>query len=405
MPFFQYKARDKFGKSVAGGMKGDSGSAVALRLKQMGYVPVFVREVREGPGRGGFLPPWRAVKAGDVNMFTRQLFILERAGLPLLASFAAIRDQTVNVVFKNTLGDISKEIEKGASLSLALERHPEIFNPLYVSMVRSGEASGKMSEILERLATLGEREEDIRLRVQAATRYPIIVVVAMLGAFLLLTAMVVPRFSAIYGSFAVELPLPTRILFGMQRAMSHYLWITLLVIGGAVFLVRRLIRSKRGRLFWDAAKLKIPIFGPLLMKFAMSRFSHITAILMKSGVPILQILDLVAAGAGNAVLSRTLENIKKNVNEGRGMLEPMKASGMFPPIVTQMVAVGEETGRLAELLLHVSDYYDSQVDYIIGNLVSLIEPILIFVLGCGVLFMALAIFLPMWNMMSLFKSV
>jgi type II secretory pathway component PulF len=253
------------------------------------------------------------------------------------------------------------------------------------------------------LAALGEHEERIRMRIKAATRYPLIVVAAIVIGFLVLTAFVVPRFAQIYAQFTTALPLPTRILLWLHGAITKFWWLSILAIGAAVFIFNKFINTKAGRFWWDSLKLKAPVFGPLILKLSMSRFSRITATLLESGVPILRILDLAAGGAGNAIISRTIDNIKVSVTEGKGLAEPMKVSGMFPATVVQMVSVGEATGKLSELLINVSDYYDSQVDYTISNLASLIEPILIVVLGSVVLFMALAIFLPMWNLMSLFK--
>ena len=229
------------------------------------------------------------------------------------------------------------------------------------------------------------------------------VVAAIIIGFVVLTTMVVPRFANIYGQFAVKLPLPTRILLGLNYALTHYWWAIIgLVIMGSVVL-QRLIHSRKGRIWWDGFKLKVPVFGPLVLKLVMARFTRLTGSLMKSGVGLFEILSLVREGVGNAQVSRTIESLIKSISEGKGLSEPMRASRMFSPIVVQMVSVGEQSGKLDELLLSASDYYDAQVKYTVENLTSLIEPILIFVLGCAVLFMALGIFLPMWDLMSLFR--
>lgn len=336
-------------------------------------------------------------------MFTRQLATLQKAGLPILSSLKALREQAVNKKLKEVIGQILRDIEGGSSLSSALAKHPKAFSVLYVNMVNSGETAGTLDQVLERLADLGEHDEKIKMRVKAATRYPVIVVVSMLIGFLILIAVVVPRFARIYAQFTTVLPLPTQILLGIQYVLSRFWWFLLLAAAAGIFGFNKFINTKKGRFFWDGLKLKVLVFGPLVLKLSMSRFSRLTSMLMKSGVPILKVLELASGGAGNVIISRTIDSIKASVNEGKGMAEPMKVSGVFPPIVVQMVSAGEETGKVDELLLHVSDYYDSQVEYTIDNLTSLIEPILIFVLGTGVLFMALGIFLPMWNVMSLFK--
>jgi type II secretory pathway component PulF len=193
-------------------------------------------------------------------------------------------------------------------------------------------------------------------------------------------------------------------LIWANYAITQFWWLILIIAAGVIFAFNKFIKTESGKLWWDGVRLKFPVFGPLFMKITMSRFARITGTLTRSGVPILQILDLSSRGVGNAVIGRTIDTIRSSVNEGKGMSEPMKISGMFPPVVIQMVSAGEATGKVDELLLHVSDYYDSQVDYMIKNLTTLIEPILIFVLGCAVLFMALGIFLPMWNLMQLFRG-
>ena len=404
MPNYRYKGRDKFSKPVSGIMAAEDENAVAIKLSQLGFTPISITETEESGHGDKILGAAIRVKFSDLNMFTRQLATLQKAGLPILLSLSALRQQTENKILKEIITQINRDIESGNSLSGALEKYPRIFNALYINMVASGEASGKLDEVLERLATLSEHDEGIRLRIKSATRYPIIVVVAMAVAFMVLTTLVVPRYAKIYAQFTTALPLPTQILIGINYAITKFWWL-LIIIGGIIyFLFKRYINTKAGRFAWDGFKLRVPIFGQLILKLSISRFTRITGTLMRSGIPVLKILDISSGSTGNEVISKAIINIKNNVAEGKGMSEPMKISGLFPPIVTQMVAVGEDTGKLDELLIHVSNYYDEQVDYTVNNLTSLIEPILIFVLGLGVLFMALGIFLPMWNLMSIFKK-
>ena len=402
MPTFNYKARDKFGKPISGLMEAESESAIAAKLKQMGYVPVSIKEAKQEIEFNKVFDRFKGVKFADLNMFTRQFAALQKAGLPILLSLDALRDQAVNRVLKDAIGQIARDIEAGAKLSAAFERHPKVFNTIYVNMIKVGETSGNLDEALERLATLGEHEEEVRMRIKAATRYPIMVVIAIAVAFLVLTALVVPRFAQLYGQFSVALPLPTRILIWLNYAITKFWWLTGIVLCGVIFALIKFINTKEGRFWWDGIKLKLPIFGPLMFKLAMTRFARITATLMRSGAPMLEVLELVSGGVGNCVIAKTIDNIRSSVNEGKGMTEPMKDRGMFAPVVVQMVSVGEDTGKIDELLLHVSGYYDSQIDYTINNLTTLIEPILVFILGLAVLFMALGIFLPMWNLMRLF---
>ncbi len=401
MPAYQYRARDKFGKPISGVMAAETESALVFKLNQLGYVPIDITATEE---KGGSLfDAWHRVRFSDLNMFTRQFATLQRAGLPVLLSLSALKEQAANTALEGIISGISRDIESGESLTEALGKYPRVFGPLYINMISAGETAGTLSDTLERLAVLGENDEKIRLRVKTATRYPIIVIIALTIGFFILTTFVVPRFAQIYSKFTTQLPLPTRILLWINFAVTKFWWLSILAIAALSFAFNRFINTKPGRAWWDNLKLRVPVFGPLVLKLSMSRFSRITATLLESGVPILRIMDLAAAGSGNTIIARTIESIKASINEGKGIAEPMKVSKMFPAMVVQMVSVGEATGKLDELLLHVSDYYDSQVDYTISNMASLIEPILIVILGSAVLFMALGIFLPMWNLMSLFR--
>jgi len=401
---YEYKARDKSGKLLQGVMEAGSEMAVAGKLEKTGYITIAIVPARAKRQLNNLFDRYQRVKFSDLNIFTRLLFTLNKAGLPVLSSLNAIKAQTENPVLKDAIEQIMRDIEGGAKLSGALEKYPHIFNTLYVNMVKSGEVSGKLTAVLERLITLGEREEATRLSIQAAMRYPLIVVGAMIIGFMVLITLVVPRFENLYNQFTAELPLPTRMLLGLNYLITHFWWAILIGIGLTGFFLVKFLDTAQGRRRWDDLKLKLPVVGPLFLKLTMSRFCRITGTLLASGVPILQVLDLGSESAGNVIISGNIDNIKKSVNEGKGMSEPMKASGIFPPVVIQMVAAGEETGQLESLLLHVSDYYDSQVDYMIKNLVSLIEPVLILVLGSAVAFLALGIFMPMWDLINVFKG-
>lgn len=404
MENYQYKARDKFGKSVKGVISADSEADVSAKLKESGYIPVVIEKKTAGENLFQFFDRFRRIRFCEINMFTRQLHALLKAGITIVSSLRALKEQTAIRAFKDVIAQIIRDIEGGSTLSGAMQKHPKVFNQLYVSMIKSGEASGRLEEILERLAALGEHEEMIRLRIKAASRYPMIVIVALITGFLVLTTLVVPRFAKLYGQFTADLPFPTRVLIKTNFIVRNYWWLLIIIIFIFVFFFRKFINTKKGRYLWDSFKLKIPVFGPLTLKLVMSRFSRVMGTLLHSGVPLLHILDLTHEGVGNVIVARTIDDIKISVNEGKGMLEPMKASKMFTPVVIQMVAVGEETGKLEDLLLHISNYYDAQIDYTVNNLLTLIEPILIFALGIAVLFMALGIFLPMWNLMNLFKQ-
>jgi len=402
MPTFRYKARDKFSRAVSGQISAQDSNDVAKKLSESGYVPVSI-EAASVFSAQKIIERFNRVSLEEVNAFTRQLYALFKAGLPLLAILQAIAAQTKNKCLRNAISEIASDVRGGSKFSDALKKHDRIFDALYVSLIAAAEASGTMAEILARLNNLIDQEIDTRQRVKSATRYPLIAFFVLCMGFTIIVTFVIPRFAVVYSQFNAILPLPTRILITISVLVNKYWYIALLVIGGAIFGFTRFINTIKGRAFWDNFKLKIPIFGPLVTMLLMSRFSRITAMLMKSGVPILEVLDLSSRTSGNVIIARAIQNIRESVNQGKGVSEPMKLSGLFPPIVVQMVAAGEQTGNVDELLLSVADYYDLEAGYRIKNLSTYIEPILIFVLALMVLLMALAIFLPMWNLINLFK--
>lgn len=402
---FQYKARDKEGQLIRGSMGSETAQMVAAKLETMGYLPVEITiATNSSHNLESFWQRWAKVRFADLNFFTRQLFTLQRAGLPLLGSLIAIKTQSSNITLRKSLEQMIRDIEAGSTLSDAMAQHTAIFNPLYVSMVKTGEISGRLPEILNRLTVLGESEERIQIRLKSAVRYPLIVVFTIFAGFFALITLVVPRFVSLYSQFKTALPWPTQVLITLNYVSTHFWWLLLLGLAGLVYAFGLYIKNPVGRRQWDGFSLKVPIFGPLITKMIISRFCRIVGILMKSGVSILQILELARETVGNVIFAGVISNISQSVSEGKGMLEPMRECGLFSPVVLQMVSVGEETAKLDELLIHVADYYDSQIEFTIDNMVSLIEPILIFVLGLAVLFMALGIFLPMWGMMKLFQQ-
>ncbi len=402
MPNYRYKARDKAGKAVQGMISGENRLAVAHNLEGIGYILISIEEIH-GARIGKMVLMSRRVTLSDLNMFTRQLFTLQKAGLPLLISLEAIAKELQNQKFKDIVKDIALNVETGTSLSSAMEKHPQIFDELYVNMIRAGEAGGILEEILARLADLGEKELDTRAKIKSATRYPLIASVAIIAAFFIITAFIIPKFSAVFAQFKTALPLPTRALIFLSVSIRRYWYVAVALAAGAVYWFRRLMVTSKGRLVWDTFTLKMPVLGDLLSKLIMSRLTRVMAILIRSGLPILQVLDIASRSSGNVVISKAMAGISASVKDGKGLSGPMEYSGIFPPIVIQMVAVGEETGKIDELLENVSQYFDREADYMIKNLTVLIEPVFVLFLGIMVLIMALAIFLPMWNIATLFR--
>jgi len=404
MPNFRYKIRDKHGRASTGIIESESKESVASHFRQMGYAPILIDEIK--PGIAAFNPFQRffnRVSQEELIIFTRQMMTLQSAGVAILVSLGSITEQISNPYFKKIIEDIAKDIESGKSFSESISRYPLVFSDIYINMIRSGEAAGVLEDVLDRLATLMEHEHEMKMRVQQAMRYPLLVIAAISIAFPVLVMFVIPKFSALFARFNAELPLPTRILLGAHYTISHYWPFIISAIIAIVFGFRRFINTKSGRYAWDNVKLKMPVFGQIFLKISLSRFSRMTALLTASGIPIINTLEIIRDSLGNKVIADSVDNIIHGISEGKGIADPMKLTGLFPGIVVQMVKIGEETGKINELLLKVSDYYDSQVDYAIKNLTVLIEPALIFTLGMMVLTMALAIFMPMWNLLSVFR--
>lgn len=403
MPNFKYKVRDKYGNKSTGLIEGDDKEKVFKNLEKMGFTPVSIEEAKDVSG-GKVFSKFYFGKLRALSVFTSQLATLIKSGLPLLTSLYTLEKQTSKKYLKQVVGEVAREVESGVSFSNALEHHPDIFNEIYINMVKAGEASGTLDEILARLSDLIEYEMDTRAKVLGVMLYPAIATCFLFAAFIILVTFVLPQFVKIFEGLQGKLPLPTLILIKINTIMHNYWYIILIAAAAFIFAFIKYSKTEYGRKQLDRFKLKAPVFGPIILKLTMSRFSRIMAILTKSGVPVLAVLDISAKTAGNVIISQAIDHIRASVNEGKGMSEPMKISGVFSPIVTQMVSVGEETGRLDDLLYEVSAHYDKEAAYAIKNLAVIIEPILIVVLSIGVLIMALGIFMPMWNMYSVLKT-
>ena len=404
MPNYRYKARDKYGALFVGTFETNGKEAVAGHLDNLGYIPVAIEEEKASVSLAELLPHFERITAEDLIIFSRQLATLIGAGIPFMASFTALEEQTENPKLKKVINQVRREVEGGSTFADALAKHPKVFSSLYISMVKAGETGGVLDEILNRLAVLAEHEAETRARIKAATRYPKIVLVAIFVAFGILVSFVIPKFAALYANLKAELPLPTRIMIGINHAVHRYGFLLLAAIIGSVMGFRRYINTPSGRLWWDGFKLQVPIFGPIFKKTALSRFARVFGTLTRSGLPVLQTLEIVSETVGNVVIARIVDNVRDSARQGRGIVQPMRVSKIFPPIVVQMVAVGEESGKMEEMLMKVSEYYDRDVDYAIKNLSSSLEPVLLGVIGVVILFLALAIFLPWWNLIDVFKG-
>lgn len=403
MPQFTYRAVTPQGNIIEDKMEAANAQAVAEKLQQFEFLPLKISARGSGLKRDIFNSAPK-VKVDDVIVFTRQLVTLLKAGVPLLACLDALGEQTENKGFKDIILVIYRDIESGLSFSEALGKHPKVFASMYVSSIRAGESGGALDEVLERLSELMEHDRETNARIKSAMRYPIIVIVSMVVAFFALMLLVVPKFITMFEKMGLDLPLPTQILIAIYGVVSKQWYILLLVVIALVIGFKLWVKTERGRYVWDGIVLKIPIFGPLILKTAMSRFTRMFETLNSSGLPILQTLDIVSETVGNAVIGREIQKASLGIRQGEGIAVPLKQSKLFPPMVVRMISIGEQSGSLDEMLLNVSKHYDMEVEYAVKNLTSMIEPILTVGLGTIVLFLALAIFLPMWDLTKLARK-
>lgn len=404
MPAFRYKARDQAGALKTGVLDTNGRDAAILKLDGMGFIPIAVEEEREPFDWQELLDRFRPIKSDDLIVLSRQLATLVNAGIPLLRGIDALAAQIEHPRLRKVLVKIRQDLEAGSSLAEAFGRHPDVFDDLYVSLVKAGEAAGVLDQMLERLAILAEHDADVKSKVKSATRYPKIVVVAVLIACVVMFTFVLPKFMMMFASLKMELPLPTRILIGANNLFQQYWWLVGLIGIGAVMTVKRYLRTPAGALQWDTFKLKLPVFGTIYLKSALSRFARVFGTLVRSGLPILETLDIVGSTVGNRRIAHVVAEIKTRVQAGQGIAETMKESKLFPPVLLQLISTGEESGKLEELLIKVSQYYDRDVDFLVRRLSASLEPLLLLVVGGIVLFLALAIFMPWWNMVGAIRG-
>ncbi|MDP8214965.1 MAG: type II secretion system F family protein [Candidatus Euphemobacter frigidus] len=405
MSTFRYKARSETGKSVSGSLEAQSREAVISHLEEMGYTPISVREeTTRAKGGGDLFARFEKVKPKDLVMMTRQLHSLIKSGIPILTSLNILEKQCTSALLQKTLSQIQEKITGGASFSDALRQFPKVFSDLYVNTVLAGETGGALPEVLDRLASLLESEQATRKAVKSAVRYPMIAVVIMIAAFFILNIMVVPKFAAIYGQVGLELPLPTKLMMASSHIINHYYYVIIGVVVALIVGLSRFNKTKFGHYQLDKLKLKLPIFGPLFTKLAMFRFTKMLATLERSGVPILKIIEIISLTVGNDVIGEELLSLRDEVRDGKGLSNSIMKRPIFPPMVSNMLSVGEETGRLDEMAESIAYYYDEEIKYTVATLTDLIEPLLTIFIAGGVLLFALAIFLPMWDMIAVVRG-
>jgi type IV pilus assembly protein PilC len=402
---FSYKVRDKSGKLVEGQLEAENAQLVVSKLRSMGYVPIEIEQQGSKSLSKDLKIPFLSdrIKLKDVSVFSRQFATMISSGLSMLRSLYILAEQTESKPLAAVVNQVRQDVERGASLSAALAKHPKAFNRLYVAMVRAGEAGGVLDSVLQRLATTIEKQVELRRKVKSAMTYPAVVSLLVL---LLVTAMllfVIPMFQNIYGSLGGTLPVPTRILIAVSNVVRNLWFIVFAAEAVAVFAFRKWINSENGRKRWDTIKLKAPVFGALAKKTALARFGRTLSALVRSGVPILESLDIVAETSGNWVVSEAVRDTQQQVKRGEPLSKRLEMHPVFPPMVVQMMTVGEETGALDEMLDKIADFYDQEVEATVNALTSLIEPILIVIMGVVIGGMIIALYLPMFDVINLIK--
>ena len=399
MPIFTYRGRARGGRLITGQVEANTPLAVAAQLRERRVMATYVREKPEPlrlkiPGFGG------RVKDKDLTVFTRQIATMINAGLPLVQSLEVLASQQLNKRFKGVLIKIREDVEGGSTFAASLKQHPTVFTPLYMSMVEAGEAGGFLDTVLNRLAGYIEKSMTLRRKVKGAMIYPATIITVAVAVVIFLLIFVIPTFKALFEGFGAALPLPTRIVLELSRLVKTHLLAGLGTLVGAVFGVRFYYRTEKGKKVIDSLLLRLPVIGQLIRKVSVAKFTRTLGTLLSSGVPILDALNITAKVAGNRVVEEAILKTRSSIAEGKTIADPLGASGIFPPMVVQMISVGEQTGALDSMLAKIADFYDAEVDQAVSNLTTLLEPIMIVFLGVVVGGLIIAMYLPIFKLVT-----
>jgi MSHA biogenesis protein MshG len=404
MPAFAYRGRDARGGLVTGKLEGASSGAVADQLLAIGVTPVEISPA--GDSASAAVPEWwrrltaPAISDVDVMLFSRQMYALLKAGVPIMRALGGLQQSANNRSLAEVIGDLRASLDAGRELSAAMRNHPRVFNAFYVSVIRIGETTGELDQSFNRMFEYMEFDKEIRDRIKAAVRYPIIVLVVIATAVAIVNFAVIPAFAKIFESQKVPLPLLTQILIGTSNFFLAYWPALLLALAAAAFGLQVYVGSEQGRYQWDRWKLRLPLAGSIILRATLARFARGMALAIRAGVPIVQAMSVVAEVVSNSHMALRIRNMRDGIERGETVLRTATAAGIFTPVVLEMISVGEETGELDELMTEVADMYEREVDYEIKNLAANIEPILTVALGVMVLILALGVFLPIWGLGS-----
>jgi len=397
MPVYAYQVRNTRGNIVNGSMEAASQAAVVERLRGQKYIVISLREEKPSLLAGLFKPKIK-VKKKDVVVFSRQLATLVSAAVPIVQGLTILTEQIVDPSFKKVIEGARDDIESGSSIADALAKFPTVFDELYIHMIRAGEIGGVLDVILERLAGYLEASEQLKRRIKGAMTYPAVVSLAALGVTAFLLIFIVPRFQSIFAGMGAELPLPTQIVIKLSDLLKHYF---LFMLGGLVLVfvaLKQFHKTEGGSRKIDGLMLKLPVLGPLIRKAAIAKFTSTLGTLVKSGVPILQALETVAKTSGNKVIEDVIMDARRSIKEGERIATPLRASGVFPPMVVQMISVGEETGNLDTMLMKIAEFYNQEVDAAVGSLTAMLEPLVMVFLGVVAGGIVLSMYMPYFQM-------
>ena len=403
MPSYRYTARDERGNAVTGTLAAPTLEALADQLKRTGYLVTQTREVAQGATVEGVLQGLQRVRYDDLVLFNVQLSKMVQVGIPLASALATLAQQTEHARLREAIGDVAKNVEAGASFSEALGRHPRIFSPLFINMIQAGEMSGKLDEVLRRLAEFSRHQASLREQVKTALTYPAVLLVVGVAVMGFLVTGIIPKFMKIFLEAGVPLPLPTAIVSHIsQLVRAYWLWgLCGIALGG--WAVSGWVRTPQGRRTIDPMVLRLPVVGPLARKVALSRFARTLETLLSSGVPILESLSIVEKTCGNMVIGDVVGAVQAAVKHGGTISDPLKISREFPPMVVQMITVGEASGTLDHMLRQIADHYDELVQHGIQRVTTLIEPIFLIVMGGMVAFIMASILLPLFRMVNVVR--
>ncbi len=400
---YRFKARKQDGSLLTGNVEAQNRADATKQLLLKNLVPVEITEVKPETLSLDFLEKNAKIGLKDLAVFFKQLHAVFAAGIPIADALNLLSQQTGNKNLRKITVAVKRDVEGGESMSIAFSKHPKAFSHLVISMIRSGEKGGELEATLDRIAGFIEKEHKFQQTIKAALRYPTIVVTAISIAFVACVTFVIPKFTVVFSAFKSELPLPTRILLGANFVLTNY-WHIMIVSGLAAFLALKYYFANQGKMLFDTYMLKAPIFGKLLTKVSLARFFKVLADLLSSGVPVADALEVASATSDNVYLSSVIMAIRKSVLGGEPLSVALAVHPVFPVLGAQMIRVGEKSGNLSEMLVKTAVYFENDADDLLGNLSSMIEPVLILVLGAFVLLLALGIFMPMWNMFSLYMK-